>query len=187
MKTTVLIFFFILSFAPAEAQSYLKTPGGYFSGHVGIGPYNEGLILGTWAGGGYQFNKWAGLGASLTSQVGAGYFSSGFTGLSLQYRVRPTARFAGSFDFGYILRHRQGTDSNCDIRYIPGRYAFYKIQAGWKLGSLFTLGICASGLPEVKHEIWFLDDITGACSVIRERTYEWTTSGVMLTLGLNLN
>ncbi len=187
MKTLIFLLFCLSIFIKTEAQSYWDMPGGYFSGHVGIGPYEEGAVVGIWSSGGYQLNKWAGFGAGLTSQLGIDYFASSFTGLSLQYRIRPTARFVGSFDFGYILRHRQGTDSNCDIQYINDWYPFYKIQAGWKLGSLFTLGICASGLPEVKHEIWFIDDITGACSVIRERTYRWATSGVMLTLGLNLN
>lgn len=186
MRSFFIISLFILFFTKTSAQ-HPNLPGGYFTTYAGAGPLaNGGLLVGLNLSGGYQLNQWLGVGGSFGAQIGMSYFASSYSGLSLQYRMRPADRLVLSFDYGYILGHQQGFDS-CSLDYIPGWYPFYKIHGGWKLGSLFTLGVGVTGLPEVKYEEAFnFNSTTGLCENISVSSYEWTASGVMLTLGLTL-
>lgn len=185
MKTLTTFLFTVFLFTLAHAQEKRALPGGYFSGYFGAGPLTiGGFTTGTAIGGGYQWNKWLGVGGSLSAQLGATTStSSSFSGLSLQYRARPARRLVLSLDYGYIFNHRMSSDVE-KLEYIPGWYPFFKIFTGWKVGSVFTLGAGFTGLPQVKHTGCNFIDPAIPCTTNVE---EWRTSGVLFTLGLNFN
>ena len=189
MKTLATFLVAISLFTTAQAQTNLDLPGGYFDTFAGAGPLADdgGILFGINLSGGYQRSKWLGVGGSLGSHLAIDYFASNFGGFSLQYRIRPVERIVVSFDYGYIFRHSHGTDTFVS-EYIPEWNPFFKFHAGWKAGSLFTLGLGFVGLPQVRYEECLgFDSTTNTCAPVFINKEIWPTSGVLLTIGLNFN
>lgn len=181
--------FAILLFTTAQAQDNPNLPGGYFATYTGAGPLADdgGILFGINLSGGYQRSKWLGFGGSLGAHLGIENFSSSFSGFSLQYRIRPVKRLVFSFDYGYIFRHSHSTDASVS-EYIAEWNPFFKFHAGWKAGSLFTLGLGFVGLPQVRYkECVSFDSTTNTCAPVFISKEIWPTSGVLFTLGLNFN
>jgi hypothetical protein len=189
MKALITLALTGLLFSAIYGQENQTRATGYFSGYVGGGLLADdgGLILGYGISGGYQWNKYLGMGVGLTGNLGLNYFFSGFNGVSLQYRIKPGQRWNLALDYGFILNHFQGNDV-LYWEYIPDWYSFFKIHLGWKPKNGFNIGLGFVGLPKVNYEECNnYDSPPGSCEPINIKTRRWNSSGVFLSLGYNWN
>lgn len=162
--------------------------GMYIDLEAGMGKViNDGdFYLGIRMNAGYQFSRMIGIGASISSHMATEEFGSSFSGLSLQYRIRPFDRWKLTMDYGYVLNYRRGTDGYLS-EFIRGTYPFFSVHGGWQAGKILTVGIRFTGLPKIKNmECYEVDDFTGECLELITAAYLWPVSGVLLTCGISL-
>lgn len=189
MKTLTTILLTIFLCISVKGQNNPDFRGTYFSFYVGAGPaLDDGAILfGYSLNGGYQWNKFVGVGGSWTGHLSMEYFFAGFNGLSAQYRIKPSEKWSVALDYGYVLTHSHGNDV-VYWEYIPDWYPFFKFHIGWKPKEKFTLGLSFTGLPLVNYEECNnYDAPPDNCEPVYIHKYEWIPSGVMLTFGFSLN
>lgn len=189
MKNFISILLFVFLFAAGNAQDSLKLPGGYASFHLGAGPpfFDDGLmLLGADLSAGLQWSKWVGVGASFKIQEDAQYYSSGFTGISLQYRIRPVHWLAFRFDYGKIINH--STVGISLLKYVRDNYNFAHFYAGVKIGKYFSIGLSHTRLDKVKYKV--CHDQVGSfdeCTNISERYHKWNILGLLINVGITIN
>lgn len=186
MKSYIIIIITFLAINASWAQSTPFEQGAYFNFHGGGGPLanDGGFILGYHLNGGYQWSPYVGIGAGIGAYIGVDYFISGFTGISMQYRIRPSEKWIASLDYGLILNHEQGNDI-IYWEYIPDLYPFVKAHLARKVSNRLTLGLAFAGLPKVKYEECNTSS-GGNCTSFYTNTYKWSPAGFLLTLGVTI-
>ncbi len=185
--TTLLLSIFLIS--TIYSQENKHEGNAYVSGYVGGGllANDGGIIMELGISGGYQWNKYLGIGGSFTGSGSIDYFYAGFNGLSLQYRFKPKSNWSIALDYGYVLGHSQGNDA-VYWEYIRDWDPFFKIHLGWEPRDGFTLGLGFVGLPSVEYEECInYDSDPDNCEPIFISEKQWSASGIYLSLGYTWN
>lgn len=190
IKRILLLLLFVPGI-PLPSFSQDKAPAGFYMNmHVGAFPADDGLLVSANMAAGHQFSQWIGLGLSLGTHAHADLVPTSFSGLALQYRMKPGKRFLLSTDLGLIAKHNKTSDGEYEYRYLKKINPYFKINAGMQLGPVFHLGVAIFALPTAQSEIWAytLDANNEQVWTYSQTVEHWyETAGFQITLGINID